>query len=127
MNVALKRAKSFPNTPYFIVGDINVNPQTSHEIRQSVIAGTIHDIAAEWTPAGSAIQNTFSKTGIHIGMEGNGITRIDALLSNFTGAHIVYNFEYVWDDANGFDHLPFRITINHNAFTQKNYNFTQTH
>jgi hypothetical protein len=100
------------------MGDSNVNPQASHEIRNAVCNGTIHDIAAEWTPADSPIQNTFSKTGIHANMDGNGITRIDALLGNTPAAHVVYNFEYVWEDAIGFDHLPFRLTTSHKSFTQ---------
>jgi len=51
-------------------------------------------------------------------MEGAGITRIDALLGNSPAVHIVYNFEYVWEDAIGFDHVPFRVTTSHKSFTQ---------
>jgi len=95
-----------------------VNPSRSKEVSQSVLNGSIRDIAADWTPRNSTIQNTFSKTGIHPGMEGTGITRIDALLGNMPASHITYNFEYLWEHATGFDHLPFRITISHKAFTQ---------
>jgi len=112
LKYALKRATPFPSTPYF-VGDINVNPSKSKEINSLVLSGAIRDIASEWTPPDSPIQNAFLNTGIHPGMEGSDITRIDAPLGNIPAAHIVHNFSYVWD-AISFDHSPLCITISHN-------------
>ena len=116
--LALLRMLQFPNTPYFIVGDLNVDPTKSKVLANAVSKGVIHDIARQWTPHDGIIQPTFRREGVYKGMHGSGITRVDGILANTPGAHTVHSFEYVWHLAEGFDHVPLMITLNIEAFEQ---------
>ena len=93
--LAVLRMLQFPNTPYFIVGDLNVDPTKSKVLANAVSKGVIHDIARQWTPHDGIIQPTFRKEGVYKGMHGSGITRVDGIMANTPGAHTVHSFEYV--------------------------------
>jgi hypothetical protein len=78
----------------------------------------LFDVAAEWTKQGQEPQNTFSREGITPGMEGPGKTRIDYIFANEIAIRIIKNFEYLFEATHGYDHLPFRLTLDIQAFMQ---------
>jgi len=51
-------------------------------------------------------------------MEGPGKTRIDLVLANEIARRIVENLEYLFEEAQGFDHLPIKLTLGVEAMKQ---------
>ena len=89
---AVVRMLQFPHVPYFIMGDFNINPQCSRVISKMVSNGIVHDVLLDWQH-GALPQPTFCRDGVHLGMSGSGVTRIDAVLSNHVGAHSVHKVQ----------------------------------
>jgi len=113
-----RRAASMPKHPYFLFGDFNVNIQHSKVLSALIEQQLIFDVGAEWTKQGEQPQNTFSREGISPGMTGSGKTRIDYVFANEIAIRIIKNFEYLFDQTHGYDHLPIRITLDIEAFMQ---------
>ena len=113
-----RRASSFKNHPYFLLGDCNDNMKHSKVLTVLVEQQMLFDIAAEFTKPGQAVQKTFSRDGIKPGVSGPGKTRIDFLFCNDIGIRVADSFEYLFDETQGFDHLPMKLALNIKAFTQ---------
>jgi endonuclease/exonuclease/phosphatase family metal-dependent hydrolase len=113
-----RRACTFKNHPYFLMGDCNDSIKHSKVLSVLVEQRMLYDIAAEFTKPGQPVQKTFSRDGITSGMSGPGKTRIDFIFSNDCGIRVVDSFEYLFDETQGFDHLPMKLTLNIKAFTQ---------
>jgi len=112
-----RRASTFTDHPYYLFGDFNDDLKHSKVLTALVEQQVLFDIAAEFTKPGQPIQNTFSRDVIKQGMVGSGKTRIDFLFSNDVGIRVVDSFEYLFDETQGFDHLPMKLTLNIKAFT----------
>lgn len=107
---AVLRSMDYKRSPYFIFGDINVQPDQSQVLAQAFRIGILHDLAAEWADDGQPTP-TFCRDSVMQGMTGSGTTRIDVALANDTGAAMVTDLSYDWDEAAGFDHVPTRVTL----------------
>jgi hypothetical protein len=116
---AIRRMHTFSDRPYFLGGDFNISSVESKALSNAEEMQEIYDIAEQWRKCGEDTQNTFSRDGISKGMEGPGKTRIDMVYANFIGKHIVSDFQYRFDLAEGYDHIPLQITISAEHFVQK--------
>jgi hypothetical protein len=114
-----RRASTFKNHPYFLMGDCNDDLKHSKVLTALVDQHVLSDIAAEFTKPGQPLQKTFSRDGIKPGMAGPGKTRIEFPFSNDVGIRVVDSFEYLFEETQGYDHLPRKLTLNIKAFTQK--------
>jgi len=119
LNIALARAMQFQDTPYFLIGDINVDPSLSLVVSTCIKTGLITDIARDRADNTNHIQPTFRRKGIVPEMDGSGVTRIDAMLTNRAGNLCIDNLNYHWDESRGYDHLMLSVTLNLDAFTAK--------
>ena len=113
---AVLRAAEFPRTPYFLLGDINIDPQHSQVLVQAMENHLLHDLAIDWAPLDTSPPPTFCKEGVHAHMSGPGTTRIDVALANAPGAACVTNIAYDYEETAGYDHLPILITLSTTAF-----------
>ena len=125
LNIALARAIQFRNTPYFLIGDINVDPATSISIKTCVTLGLITDVARDRAHDNEDVQSTFCRQGVTIGMSGPGTTRIDVILSNRCGGSCIENLEYLWKESTGYDHVMMAVTLSMDAFSAKALQLTK--
>jgi hypothetical protein len=51
-------------------------------------------------------------------MQGSGTTRIDAIFANDIAKHLVVKFDYKWDIAIGYDHVPIMMQLVIDSFKQ---------
>ena len=111
---ALVRMLSF-NTPYYLTGDMNVIISKSGAIQKFIQAGFVVDLPRVWTPTEEEAQLTFSPLQYHT--TGEGTSRIDTVLSNYTGSLSVIAVEYLYELGNGCDHLPIQVTLDLQVYT----------
>ena len=116
---AVRRAGKMRDHPYYIVGDFNTDTKNSKVLLKAMQESILFDIGAEWAPEGEDPQRTYSKDTIQEGMAGPGKTRIDLVMANMIGCRILEDIEYLYAEAQGFDHLPIKITLSVSAMKQE--------
>ena len=118
IGAALRRAKHFSNMPYYLGGDFNIDPADSKVLTLAKAAEWVTDLAETWVPYGETPGPTYRLGAVEEGMSGSGTTRIDTVLTNNIGRHLVINFQYDWKKAVGYDHVPMTVQLNIEAFKQ---------
>ena len=84
--------KKLRDVPYFLGTDLNCNPRTSPGMSQGIREGTLHDVVDECFLGNPP--PTHKKGGITPDMAGEGVTRIDTVMTNPAGANALDRLEY---------------------------------
>ena len=106
---ALVRMLSFANIPYYLTEYVSVIISKPSAIQKFIQAGLVVDLPRAGTPTEEEAQLTFSP--LQCNAKGEGTSRIDTVLSNYTGSISVISVEYLYELGIGFDHLPIQITL----------------
>ena len=119
IKMALFRASEFTSTPYFLCGDLNIDPAASMACRAAFESGVLADIPMDWAGNNTNPQATYRKDGVFKGMQGREITRIDTVVGNGTAKAIVKGVEYLWLHGRLFDHVPILLHLDLDRFDRK--------
>ena len=110
--------------PYFIVGDFNVALEDSSAVSSAIEAGLAIDVGHTWATNAREDETgniwkcpdpTFSHDTPMPGMKGPGVSRIDAILANPSGAAMIVDFSPRWDLVQ-VDHVPLEMKLSMDEF-----------
>ena len=90
--------------------DTNIDPDTSDVLKLATENGLLKDLPKDWHPDRKP-PATFLREGVYEGMMGVGTSRIDTVLTNFTGGHACKLFKYHWQQSFGFDHVALLLIV----------------
>jgi hypothetical protein len=111
---------SFVGTPCFLCSDVNIKPEESLPVRTALDAGVVTDLAADWHDSEKRWPwPTDRKEGVHQGMEGKGVSRLDVALCNASARGLVRGVEYLWAQSAAFDHVAIAVTLKCSAAVQE--------
>ena len=113
---AILRASSIRNAPYFLIGDLNVDPSTSTAIRTWAANRLIFDLPIDWGHRNPTF--THATGGVHPTMQGPGTSRIDTVLANTAGAERTLGIWYDWEISRTFDHTAIVVAIQGGSYQQ---------
>jgi hypothetical protein len=111
---AIARKAQFGDVPYIIATDLNVNPDKSETLQKAIDAQITYDIVKD--AHGGSPPMTFCRQGVHEGMQGSGVTRIDAFLINTAACHVFNKVRYDYRSGKTFDHVPINLTLSLEKF-----------
>ncbi len=115
---AVKRAIDSKDEPYLLVGDFNVEPESSPSVAAAIEAGLLVDVGHTWAEEVMdkdgqplKIPHPTYRNGVpEPGMGGPNTSRIDAVLANPAAAAAVKAFDLRWDLTQE-KHVPLQVTL----------------
>jgi hypothetical protein len=112
---AVLRLASFSSAPYFLCGDVQIDPRESEVLRSAIADGTLIDITLMHADMDKPPATYCSQGRPWEGMAGPGYTRIAAVFANKAGAAAVKSVKYEWDLACA-DHVPIGVELDTGIF-----------
>ncbi len=115
---AVKRAIDFKDEPYLLVGDLNVEPESSPSVAAAIEAGLLVDVGHTWAEEvvekdGQALKvphPTYRNGVPEPGMSGPNTSRIDVVLANPAAVAAVRAFDLRWDPSQE-KHVPIQVLL----------------
>ena len=115
ISAAMARMAQFEGTPYFLLSDLNTDPDKSPVVCAAVRNGIAKDIINDYHDGQAP--PTFNKARkIQPGMGGKGTSRIDVIFTNTAAAHTVTGVDYLYAGTSGKDHVAVSVSVGLKSF-----------